>query len=132
MALVVLSLSMINHNSLVIWHKLGFYPSYLLVIVVRCTRTIILLLLTVNWPLMCFTTRTHCVQISFLVSYENGTAKMIPTQGWMRQLFHQNFVTNSLVCSDLVLFAFGNYDLTILSWYFLEDLSISAKDQGIF
>ena len=35
----------------------------------------------------------------------------IPTQNWMRHSFNQNFLTNSLVLSNSVLFASGNGNL---------------------
>ena len=36
-------------------------------------------------------TAAHCVQIDFLVSHENGAAKVIPRHSAMDHLFHQNF-----------------------------------------
>ena len=42
---------------------------------------------------------------------------------------HQNFLTNSLVLSNPVLFASENYDLTKVPLHFVEYFNISAKNQ---
>ena len=53
----------------------------------------------------------HCVQIHLFVS-PYCMAKLYPTQNWMRHSFHQNFLTNSLVLSNPVLFACENGNST--------------------
>ena len=56
---------------------------------------------------------THYVQIHLLVSLY-CKVKLLPTQIWMWHSFYQNlnFLTNSLVLSNPVLFAFRDYNIT--------------------
>ena len=57
-------------------------------------------------------TRAHCVQIHFSVSLY-CMAKAFSIHIWRTHLFHQNFITNSLVLSNPLLFASGDCNLTI-------------------
>jgi len=73
---------------------------------------------------------THCVQICFSVSLY-CIVKLLPTQNWMRHCFHQNFLTNSLNLSNLVLFASEDCNLTSF-WrfpWFLAEILIFYKMQ---
>ena len=62
----------------------------------------------IRYPL--YMALAHCVQIHLCVS-PYCMAKLYPTQNWMRHSFHENFLTNSLVLSNSVLFASGNGNL---------------------
>ena len=63
-----------------------------------------------DWPFTALNT-AHCVQIHFCVS-PYCMAKLLATQNWIRHSFHQNFLTNSLVLSNPVLFASQDYNIT--------------------
>ena len=63
------------------------------------------------WPHLDRRTIAQCVQTHLCVS-PYCMAKLMPIKDWMRHSFHQNFLTNSLVLSNPVLFASRNGNST--------------------
>ena len=72
----------------------------------------------------------HCVQINLFVSHENWTAKLFIAHNGMRHSFHLNFLINSLVHSNPVLFASGNCDLSDVPLQFIEFFNDFGKNPG--